>query len=62
MKKQLAAVFTTLTLAAGNAMAAIPADVQTSMDNTKTDVLALGALGLIIVIGIAGFRYMKRGV
>lgn len=45
-----------------NSYAAIPANVQTSLDNGLTDASAVAALGLIIVVAIAVFKYMRRGV
>lgn len=44
------------------AMAAVPANVTTALETGLTDATAVAALGLIIVVGIAVFKYMKRGV
>jgi Inovirus Coat protein B len=49
-------------LAAGNAFAALPAEVTTAMGDAKTDAVALAVLGLLIVIAIAAVKYIKRGV
>lgn len=45
-----------------NSYAAIPANVQTALDTGLTDASAVAALGLIIVVAIAVFKYMRRGV
>lgn len=52
----------TVTLGFGSAHAAIPANVQTALDTGLTDASAVAALGLIIVVAIAVFKYMRRGV
>lgn len=50
------------TLVAGAAHAAVPANVTTAMGDGLTDATAVAALGLIIVVGVAVFKYMRRGV
>lgn len=62
MFKKLAAVAATTAGAAGSAMAAVPADVSTALTEAKTDALVVAGLALIVVIGIAAFKYMRRGV
>lgn len=47
------------TVAAGSAMAALPAEVSTAMGDAKTDAVALATLGLLIVIAIAAIKYLK---
>jgi hypothetical protein len=47
------------TAAAGNAMAALPAEVTAAMGDAKTDAVALATLGLLIVIAIAAIKYLK---
>lgn len=49
-------------LAIGNAMAALPAEVNTAMSDAKTDAVSLAMLGLLIVIAIAAVKYIRRGV
>lgn len=46
----------------GSAMAAVPANVSTALSDGLTDASAVAALGLIIVVAIAVFKYMRRGV
>lgn len=55
-----AAVGTSLMVAGGSAFAAVPENVTTAMGEALTDVQTLAALGLIIVIAIAAFAYMRR--
>lgn len=45
-----------------SAFAAVPANVSTAMGDGLTDATAVAALGLIIVVGVAVFKYMRRGV
>lgn len=45
-----------------SAFAAVPTNVTTAMGDGLTDATAVAALGLIIVVGVAVFKYMRRGV
>ncbi|ANE57714.1 hypothetical protein AYM39_11110 [Methylomonas sp. DH-1] len=45
----------------GSAVAAVPENVTTAMSDGLTDVKTVAAAGLIIVIAIVVFKYMKRG-
>ena len=54
--------FSAVSLAPLSVFAAVPADVTTALTDAKTDALAIAALALIVVIGIAAFKYMRRGV
>lgn len=45
-----------------NSYAAVPANVSTALSDGLTDASAVAALGLIIVVAIAVFKYMRRGV
>lgn len=57
-----AGVATSAAVIGSAAHAAIPANVQTALDTGLTDASAVAALGLIIVVAIAVFKYMRRGV
>jgi hypothetical protein len=57
-----AAVGTGLAVMSGNAMAAVPTEVTTALTDAKTDALAVAGLSLVIIIAIAAFKYMRRGV
>lgn len=48
-------------VAAGNAMAALPASVQTDLDAVKSDVATIGAAILLIVIAILAFKMLRKG-
>ena len=43
-------------------MAAVPTEVSTALADGKADALTVAGLGLVIVIAIAAFKYMRRGV
>lgn len=60
--KKLSLVLSGLAATTGSAFAAVPLEVTTALTDAKTDALAVAALALIIVIAIAAFKYMKRGV
>lgn len=45
-----------------SAFAAVPTNVTTALSDGLVDATAVAALGLIIVVGIAVFKYMRRGV
>lgn len=62
VKKYAAAGVAIAVVASAPAHAALDSAITTQMDDAKTDVLALGALGLGIVIAIAVYKYLKRGV
>lgn len=62
LKQKLLAIGTGLTVMAGNALAAVPADVSTALEDAKTDAVAVAGLALVIVIGIAAIKYMRRAV
>ena len=51
-----------MTLFAAPAMAAVPADVTAALTGGLTDATAVAALALIIVVGVAVFKYMRRGL
>lgn len=48
--------------AAGSAMAAVPTEVSDALTTGKTDAITVAGLGLVIVIGVAVIKYMRRGV
>lgn len=51
-----------LSMLASQAFAAVPTDVTTALTDAKTDSLAVAGLALVVIIGIAAFKYMRRGV
>lgn len=46
----------------GAVFAAVPENVSTGLTTAATDAGAVAGLALLIVIGIAAFKYMRRGV
>lgn len=50
-----------LTLA-GQAHAALPAEVSATLAEVKDDGTTLGGLVLVIVIAIAAFKFLRRGI
>lgn len=51
-----------LGLLAVQAHAAVPAEVTTALGDVKADIATLGGLVFVIIIAIAGWKYMRRGV
>ena len=49
-------------LASQQAFAALPAEVSTELGTTKTDVIELGGLVLVVLIAAAAFKYMRRAM
>jgi hypothetical protein len=62
MFKKLAAVAAFTAGAAGSAMATVPTEVSTALTDAKADALTVAGLALVVVIAIAAFKYMRRGV
>lgn len=63
MKKFGAAAFTAcVAVATHPVFAAVDADTTKQLGDAKTDVATIGAAGLGIIIVIAVYKYMKRGV
>jgi len=50
-----------VTLAAGNAMAAIPADVTTATSDMKADAIALATVFLVASIAVTAFLFLRKG-
>lgn len=62
LNKKLAALGATLSIAGGNAFAAVPAEVTASLTEAKADSLVVAGLALVIIIAIAAFKFMRRAV
>lgn len=45
-----------------SALAAVPTEVSTALTDGKADAMTVAGLSLVILIGIAAFKYMRRGV
>lgn len=62
MKKKLAALVALSAGVAGSAIAAVPPEVTAAISDGKTDTLAVAGGALVIIIAVAVFKYMRRGV
>lgn len=62
MKKKLAALAALSAASIGSAMATVPTEVSTALTDAKADALTVAGLALVVVIAIAAFKYMRRGV
>ncbi len=51
-----------LGLLAQQAMAEVPAAGKTAIEEAGTDAGTIGALVLVVIIGIAAFKYMRRAL
>ncbi len=61
--KQLKALFVAgSSLVAGSAFAAVPAEVTTAMTDAGTDAAVIGGAVLVVIVGIAAFKYMRRAL
>lgn len=50
------------TVAAGSAFAAVPAEVTTAITGAGTDAAVIGGAVLVVIIGIAAFKFMRRAL
>lgn len=61
--KNAAGVFVvTSVAAAGSAMAALDPGVTTAITDGKADALALGALVIAVIIGIAAIKWLRKAL
>lgn len=61
-KQKLAVLAVPLTLAAGNAMAAVPTEVTTALSDAKTDGVTVATAVLVAIVAIFAFKLMRRGL
>jgi len=61
-KQKLAALAAMSTLAAGNAMAAVPAEVTSALGDAKTDGVTVASAVLVAIVAIFAFKLMRRGL
>lgn len=47
---------------AGQAYAAVPAEVTTALDDAKADAMTVGGLVLVVIIAIAAFKFIRRAI
>lgn len=58
----LTSLFALLFAFMGNAMAALPTDFTTEVDTVKTDLGTIGGIILMVVLVIAGIKWLRRPV
>jgi hypothetical protein len=51
-----------MTVAAGSASAAVPESVTTALGDAATDGASVAGLVLVVIVGIAAFKYMQRAI
>ncbi|MFI8608009.1 major capsid protein [Pseudomonas sp. NPDC077649] len=62
LRRSLGAAAAIGVLSVQQAYAALPAEVSTELGTTKTDVVELGGLVLVVLIAAAAFKYMRRAM
>jgi len=62
VKKSAAALSILALFASGVANAAIDAAVTTKISDAGTDSSTIGAAVLVVIVGIASFKYMRRAL
>jgi len=50
------------TVVAGSAFAAVPTEVTTAITAAGTDAAVIGGAVLVVIVGIAAFKYMRRAM
>lgn len=61
-KTKLAAAGTAVLGFVSSAHAALPASVSTSITDVGTDAATIGGLVLVVIVGIAGFKYLRKAL
>ncbi len=62
MKKLFAAASSFVLVAAQSANAAVPPAVTEAIDQSGTDAGVIGAAVLVVLVGIAAFKYMRKAL
>lgn len=62
MFKKIAGFVVAVASGIGSAFAAVPTNVSTAMTDGAVDAAAVAALALLVVIGVAVVKYMRRAV
>lgn len=50
------------TVVASSAFAAVPTEVTTAITEAGTDAAVIGGAVLVVIVGIAAFKYMRRAM
>lgn len=62
MQKLKALLVVGSTFVAGSAFAAVPTEAIDAITEAGTDAAVIGAAVLVVLIGIAAFKYMRRAM
>ncbi|WP_236176020.1 major capsid protein [Pseudomonas pseudonitroreducens] len=62
LRRSLGAAAAFGVLAAQHAMADVPPAVNTAITDAGTDAGTIGGLVLVVLVGIASFKYMRRAL
>ncbi|MBI3145639.1 MAG: phage coat protein [Pseudogulbenkiania sp.] len=62
IKLKIAAAGASTLALAGSAMAAVPATVTTALTDAGTDAATVSAAVLVVIVGIAAFKFLRRAV
>lgn len=62
LKHKIAAFGSAATLFVGNAIAAVPTEVTTSLTDAKTDGITIATAVLVAIIALYAFKLMRRGL
>lgn len=61
--KKIKALFVAGSVVVASAVqAAVPADVTTAIETAGTDAATIGGAVLVVIVGIAAFKYMRRAL
>ncbi len=60
-KSKVTAVVTLATLGAGQAMAALPAEVSTELADLKTNALLVAGIVLAAIVAVYAFKFIRKG-
>ena len=61
-KTKLAAAFIAALGFVSSAQAAVPAAVTTAITDAGTDAATVGGLVLVVIVGIASFKYLRKAL
>lgn len=61
-KTKLAAAGTAVLGFVSSAQAAVPAAVTTAITDAGTDAATVGGLVLVVIVGIASFKYLRKAL
>ncbi|WP_313313172.1 major capsid protein [Pulveribacter sp.] len=62
VKARLALIPAALAATAGSAYAAVPANVQTALDDLSADALTVAGIVLAAVVAVYAFKFIRKGL